>query len=161
EEPPLGAAPPLPLLLAAPEVIGHGGRILVGGLERRVVRAQKRDHRMAEGGEGDVEPARLVALARVAAALAAPPAARHGPRAVAHAVVAVAREVPRRELPVARDQPLVDAADHLGAALAPVPRVEEEIEVELVAADVVEERRCRLVPGGPDRALVVDHLRDL
>src|SRR5439155_689985 len=62
-----------------------------------------------------------------------------------------------RKLPVAGDEPLVDAADRLGPALAPVPRVEEEIEIELVAADVLGEGRRRLVPCRPDRALVVLH----
>src|SRR5713226_5479673 len=73
---------------------------------------------------------------------------------MAHPVVAVAREVLGRELPVAGHQPLVDAADHLGAALASVPRVEEQVEVELVAAEVVQEGGGRGIPGRPDRALV-------
>ena len=116
---------------------------------------------MAELGERHVEPARLVALLHVAAALAARADADHVDRAVADAVVAIAREVLGGELPVAGDQPLVDAADHLGAALAPVPGVEQQIEVELVAADVVEERRGAGVPRRPDRALVVLQLGDL
>jgi hypothetical protein len=43
-------------------------------------------------------------------------------------------------------------------ALAPVPGVEEKIEVELVAAEVVEGGRRRPIPRGPDRALVVLHV---
>src|SRR5262249_25415 len=58
-------------------------------------------------------------------------------------------------------QPLMDAADRFRAAFAPVPAVEEQIEIELVAADIVGERRRRTVPGRPDRALVVGALRDL
>src|SRR5262249_58577269 len=87
--------------------------------------------------------------------------AHHVDRAMAHAVIAIAREVLRGKLPVARDQPLVDAADRLGATLASVPAVEQEIEIELVAADVGQERRRRAVPGRPDRALVVGALGDL
>jgi hypothetical protein len=85
----------------------------------------------------------------------------HVHRAVAHAVIAVAREVLGRELPVAGDEPLVNTADRFGAALAAVPGVEQQVEIELVAADVLGERRRRGVPGGPDRALVVLHLGDL
>ena len=128
---------------------------------RRVVRRRNAIIEWPRSGNVDVEPARLVALLHVAAALAARADADHVHRAVAHAVIAVAGEVLGRELPVAGDQPLVDAADHLGAALAPVPRVEQQVEVELVAADVVEEGRRRRVPRRPDRALVVLHLGDL
>src|SRR5262249_37333285 len=106
------------------------------------------------------EPPRLVALLHVAAALAAGADADHVDRAVAHAVITVAREILGRELPVTGDEPLVNAADRLGAALAAVPRVEQEIEVELVAPEVVGERRGRGVPRRPDRALVVLHPGD-
>src|SRR5206468_448506 len=82
-------------------------------------------------------------------------------RAVAHAVITVSREILGRELPVTRDEPLVDAADRLGSALAPVPGVEKEIEIELVAAQVFGEGRSGRVPRRPDRALVVLHPRDL
>ena len=116
---------------------------------------------MAEVGERHVEPLRFVALLVVAAPLAARTDADHVDRPVADAVVAIPGEVLGRELPVAGDQPLVDSADHLGAALAPVPRVEQEVEVELVAADVLGERGGGGVPRGPDHALVVFHLRDL
>ncbi len=157
QAPVLAAAAPT-LLLAAAEILGHHGRVLIGRCQRRVVRAQERDHRVAELGEGHVEPSRLVTLGHVAATLAAGADADHVHRAVAHAVIAVAGEVLGGELPVARDEPLVDAADRLGAALAPVPRVEQQIEIELVAADVVEERRSVRVPGRPDRALVTLHV---
>src|SRR4030095_13341444 len=82
-------------------------------------------------------------------------------RAVADAVVTVAGKVLGRELPVARDQPLVDAADDLGAALAAVPGVEQQVEVELVASEVLEEGRGIGVPARPDRALVVLQLGHL
>src|SRR4029453_7549434 len=100
-------------------------------------------------------------LLHVAPPLSGGPDPGHVDRAVAHAVVAVAREVLGRELPVAGNEPLVDPADRLRAALAAIPRVEEEVEVELVATDVLGELRSRGVPGGPDRALVVLHPRDL
>ena len=58
-------------------------------------------------------------------------------------------------------QPLVHAADDLGAALAPVPAVEQQVEIELEIAEVFEEGRRRGVPGRPDRALVVRELGDL
>ena len=161
EEPPVRAAPALPLLLAVPEVVGDRRGVLVGRGQRRIVGAQERDHRVAQLGERHVEPARLVALLRVAPALAARPDADHVDRAVAHPVVAIAGEVLGRKLPVARDQPLVDAADDLGATLPAVPGVEEQVEVELVAAEVLEERRRRRVPRRPDRALVALELRHL
>jgi hypothetical protein len=160
EEPPQLTAPALAVFLAAAEVVGHERRVLVRGRDRRVVRAQEGDHGVAEVREGHVEPARFLALRHVAPALAARPDADHVDRAVAHAVIAIAREVLRRELPVAGDQPLVNAADDLGAAFAAVPRVEQQIEVELVAAEVLEERRGRAVPRRPDHPLVVLHLRD-
>src|SRR4029453_18203848 len=161
EEAPVLSAPPPPVFLAAPEVVGDDRRVLVGRRERRVVLSEERDHRVAELGERDVEPARLVALLHVAPPLAARTDPDHVDRSVAHAVVAAAREVLGRELPVTGDEPLVDPADRLRAALTAIPRVEEEVEVELVAADVLGERRSRGVPGGPDRTLVVLHPRDL
>src|SRR5262249_52307102 len=143
------------------EILRGDGRVLIRRRERRVVRPKKRDHRMPELGKRHVEPARLIALAHVATPLAAGTDADHVHRAMAHAVIAIAREVLRGELPVARDQPLVDAADGLRPTLASVPAVEQEIEVELVAADVVQERRARAVPGRPDRTLVAGALGDL
>src|SRR5206468_8652506 len=161
EEAPVLAPPPPAVFLAAPEVVRDDRRVLVRRRERRVVVSEERDHRVTELRERDVEPPRLVALLHVTAPLAARTDPDHVDRAVAHAVVAVAREVLGRELPVAGDEPLVDSADRLGPALAAVPRVEEEVEIELVAADVFRERWRRRVPGGPDRALVVLHPRDL
>src|SRR6185295_17398095 len=79
----------------------------------------------------------------------------------ADAVVAITREVLGGKLPVTRDEPLVHAADHLGAALPAVPGVEQQIEIELVAAEVVEERRRGGIPRGPDRAFVILQLGDL
>ena len=149
---------------APPRSVGSSGdhrRVLVGGGEGRIVRAQERDHGVSAVRKRHVEPARLIALRHVAAPLPARPDADHVHRAVAHAMVAVAGEILGRELPVAGHPPLVDPPDHLGTALPPVPRVEEEIEVELVAAEVVEERWRPAVPGRPDRPLVVHHLGDL
>src|SRR2546428_14128138 len=80
--------------------------------------------------------------------------------ALDHGVEAVAGEVLCEELPVAEDQPLIGAADDLGASLAPVPRLEEKVEVELVAAEIALEGGRRPVPGRPDRPLVVLHLGD-
>ena len=118
------------------------------------------DHRVTELRERDVEPPRLVALLHVASALAARADPDHVHRAVTHAVIAVSREILGRELPVTGDEPLVDAADRLGSALAPIPGVEQEIEIELVAAQVFGEARSGGVPRRPDRALVVLHPRD-
>src|SRR5207247_11224422 len=91
EEPPVLAATALALLLAVAEVLRDDRRVLVGGSQRRVVLAEKRDHRVAELGERDVEPARLVPLLHVAPPLTARADADHVHRAVAHAVIALAR----------------------------------------------------------------------
>ena len=123
--------------------------------------SEEHDHRVAELRERDVEPPSLVPLLHVAPTFPARADADHVHRAVAHAVVAVSGEVLGGELPVAGDEPLVDSADRLRAAFAPVPRVEEEVEIELVAAEVFEERGGRRVPRGPDRTLVVLHPGDL
>src|SRR5258705_417421 len=48
EAPPLGPAPSLALLLAAAEVAGDRGRVLVGGRDGRIRRPEERDHGVAE-----------------------------------------------------------------------------------------------------------------
>src|SRR5580704_2530085 len=97
----------------------------------------------------------------VAAAGAAGTDAGEIDRAVADVVIAVAAEILRRELPVARDQPFLDAAEHLGLALAPVPAIELQIEKASGIAKIFEEGRRRRIPGRPHRALVTGQLRDL
>src|SRR5262245_11689062 len=161
EQPTVGATSALALLLAVTEVLGDDRRVLVGRRDGRVVRTEERDHRVTQLGKRHVEPPGLVALAHVASSLTARPDADHVHGTMADAVVAIAREIFGGKLPVARHQPLVDAADDLGAALAPVPGVEEQIEIELVAAEILQESRRRCIPRRPDRALVVLDLRDL
>src|ERR1700687_4367652 len=65
------------------------------------------------------------------------------------------------ELPVGGHDPLLNAAQHLGAALAPVATVEHGIQVDLHPSESVEKRRRGCIPVRPDRSLVVDPLRHL
>ena len=102
-----------------------------------------------------------VALAHVAAAGARRPDAGQIDRAVADIVIGVAAEILGREFPVARHQPFLDAAQHFGLALAAVPAVELQVEVAGEVAEIFDEARRGRIPGRPDRALVVVHLRDL
>src|SRR5207244_6965167 len=81
-------------------------------------------------------------------------------RAVADIMVGVAAEILGREFPVARDQPLLDAAEHLGLALAPIPAVELQIEKARRIAEIFEEGRRGRIPSRPDRALVAGELCD-
>ncbi len=74
-------------------------------------------------------------------------------------MVGVAHEVLGAELPVARHLPLLDPTQHLRAALAAVAAVEQQVQEEAHAAQVVVQRRRRGVPGGPDAAFVDGHLR--
>src|SRR5439155_25625586 len=74
---------------------------------------------------------------------------------------AVAAEILRREFPVARDQPFLDAAQYFGAALAAVPAVEGEVEIAHEIAEIFEKGRRRRVPTGPHRALVEAQLWNL
>src|SRR6059058_4037395 len=82
-------------------------------------------------------------------------------RAVADVVITVAAEILGRKLPVARHEPFLDAAQDFGAAVAAVPAVERLVEIAGEIAEILAQRRRRLVPGGPDRALVDADLRDL
>src|SRR6516162_2180763 len=80
---------------------------------------------------------------------------------MADIVVAVAAEVFRREFPIARDPPLLDAAQYLGAAFAAVPAVQGQIEIANKLAEIFEKGRRLRVPAGPDGAFVAAYLRDL
>ncbi len=97
----------------------------------------------------------------VAAAGARRPDAGEIDRAVADVVIAVAAEILGREFPIARDQPFLDAAQHLGLALAPVAAVEDQVEIAGEAAEIFGERRRGRVPGGPHAAFVDAELRHL
>ena len=116
---------------------------------------------MAAVGNADVQFTADRQLCRVAPAGAARADAGQIDRAVADIVIAVAAEILRRELPVARDQPFLDAAEHLGLALAAVPPVEDQVEKGRELAEIFEKGRRGGVPGRPDRALVIVQLRDL
>jgi hypothetical protein len=79
---------------------------------------------------------------------------------VADVVVCVAGEILGGELPVAGHDPLLHSAQDFRAALTPVATVQERVEMNLHAAQVLGERRRRLVPRRPDGALVVHQLGD-
>src|SRR5262249_13267529 len=57
--------------------------------------------------------------------------------------------------------PFLDAPQHFGLGLAPVPAVELEVEIAGEAAEILGEGGRGRIPGCPDRALVVAELRDL
>ena len=111
--------------------------------------------------KADLQPARHLPLARVAAAAAGRADPDQIDRAVADIVVAVAAEILGRKFPVARDQPFLHAAEHLGAAIAAVPAVEAQIEIAAEVAEIIEKRRRRGVPARPHGSLVAVQLRDL
>src|SRR6202049_4266650 len=116
---------------------------------------------MSAVGDRDVQLPRQLQLRHVAPSTAGGTDADQIDRAMADVVIAVAAEILGRELPVARHKPFLDAAQNLGAAVAAVPAVERLVEISGEIAEIILERRRRLVPGGPDRALVNAHLRDL
>src|SRR5439155_4432372 len=112
-------------------------------------------------GDGDVQLPRQPQLRHVAPAAAGGADADQIDRAVADVVIAVAAEILGLKLPVARHQPFLDAAQDLGAAVAAIPAVEGLVEIAGEIAEIFAQRRRRLVPGGPYRALVDADLRDL
>ena len=71
-------------------------------------------------------------------------------------VVAVTSEIFRREFPVARHDPFVDAADHLDTTLT---AVKERVEVPSHFAKILAQRRRRRIKGGEPQALVIVDLR--
>src|SRR5579883_610522 len=77
------------------------------------------------------------------------------------AMVEVADVVLHGELPVAAQPVLLHPDDRLGAALAAVPAVQQGVEPEPHAPQVLEEGRGGGVPRGPDGALVIHLLRDV
>ena len=112
--------------------------MLVGRRRRLVLRQHIDDRLVAAVGECDMQLAADQPLRHVAAAAAAGADAGEIDRAVADIVIAVAAEILRREFPVARDQPFLDAAEHLGLALAAVPAVEDQIEKAREIAEIFE-----------------------
>ena len=74
-------------------------------------------------------------------------------------MIGVAEEILGRELPVGGKHPFVHA-DHLGAAFAAVAAIQRLIEMDLGVAEIGDEIGRVLVPGRPDRALVVAELGD-
>ncbi len=107
-------------------------------------------------GKADPDVLRLFQFVVAPALLAgggARPDADQVDRAVARIVIGVAEEIFRRELPVGREHPFVDA-DHLGAALAAVAAIQRLVEMDFGVAEIGDEIGRVLVPGRPDRALV-------
>src|SRR6476646_10735462 len=114
---------------------------------------------MAAMGQADMQFAPGEQFAHVAPATTRRPDAGEVDRAVADIVISVAAEILGREFPVARDQPLLHAAEYLGLALAPVPAIELQIEKACRFAEIFEKGRRRGIPIRPDRALVHRELR--
>ena len=82
-------------------------------------------------------------------------------RAVADVVIAVAAEILRREFPVARHAPFLDAAQDFGCRPRCRPSRRAEVEIARNVAEIFGKGRRRRVPGGPHRALVAAQLRHL
>src|ERR1700693_3152891 len=104
---------------------------------------------MAAVGDRDVQLPRQLQFRHVAPAAAGGADADQIDRAVADVVVAVAAEILGRELPVARHEPFLDATQNFRAAVAAVPAVEGLVEIAREIAEILDEGRRRLVPGGP------------
>src|SRR6185295_4746568 len=148
------STPLAPLVLRAPEVVGDHGALLIRGRARLPLGQDVDAALVAALRERDLQSSRYQPLLHVAPARAARTDAGEIDGAVADVVIAVAAEVLRGELPVAGDDPLLDAAEYLGATLAPVPAIEGEVEVDLEVSEVFEKGGRGGVPRGPDRFLV-------
>src|SRR5215813_8006803 len=142
------------------EIVGNDRRMLVGRRRRPILRQYIDDGLMAAVGYADMQLAADRQLGRVAPSGAARADAGQIDRAMADIVIAVAAEILGRELPVARDQPFLNPTQHLGLTFAPVPTVDQEVEVPGKIAEIFEKGRRRRIPGRPDRALVAAELRD-
>ena len=75
--------------------------------------------------------------------------ADHVNGAVRRIVIGIAQKILRREFPVTRHIPLLDAAQHLRATLSSIPAVQQHVQVQFHLAEILEERRRFLVPRGP------------
>src|SRR5207244_4247980 len=128
-QPGLVAAGTPALLLAMAEIFGNDRRMLVGRQRRSILRQYIDDRLMAAVGNADMQFAADRQFGGVAPARAARADAGEIDGAVANVVIAVAAEILGRELPVARDQPFLNSTQHLGLTLAPIPTVEQEVEV--------------------------------
>src|SRR5271156_4046679 len=71
-------------------------------------------------------------------------------------MVAVTGKVFSRELPIARHDPFMHAADDLDTALA---AIKEHVEIPLHLAEIIVQRRCRGVESGEPQPLVIVELR--
>ena len=140
------------------EIFGDDRRVLIGGRRRQILWQCVDDGLMATVGDRDMEFAAEQQFGHVAAAGARGSDAGEIDRAVADVVIAVAAEILRREFPVARDQPFLDAAEHLGLAFAPIAAVQDQIEIAGEIAEIFGKGWSRRIPGGPDRALVIAQL---
>src|SRR4030095_6937847 len=81
----------------------------------------------------------------IPAAAAAGADAYHIDGAMADVVVRVPNKILRREFPVTRHVPFLDASQHLRAPLSPIPAVEQHIQVQLHVPEILEERRRLLI----------------
>ena len=124
-------------LVLVGQYLRHGG---VGG----IVRAEPNDAVPVAGRNHG-------ALSRGAGPKVAAEPGGDGGQVAPAGMIAVAAEILGRHLPVGRDGPLVDAANYLHAAFAPV---EEHVQVPRGVAQVVEQRRSIGVESGEDQPLV-------
>src|SRR5437763_14566475 len=103
---------------------------------------------MAPLGRGDSQVLSALTLV-VPATTTAGANANHVDRAMADVVVGIANKILCGKLPVTRYVPLLDTSQNLRAALSAIPAVQEDVQIGLHIAEILQERRRLLVPRGP------------
>src|ERR1700730_5139178 len=131
------------------EIFGDYRGVLIRRRRRPVLRKKIDAGLVAPLIKRDLQPARHQPLLHIAAPAAAGADADQIDRAMADIVVAVAAEVFRREFPVARDPPLLDAAQDLGATLAAVPAVQGQVEIADEIAEIFKKGWRFGIPARP------------
>src|SRR5215470_7038714 len=103
---------------------------------------------MPPGRDGDRQA--LGALTLVVPAAAATGAdAHHVDGAMADVVIRVANKILRREFPVTRHVPFLDASQYLRATLSAIATIEQHVQVQFQVTKILQEWRCCLVPRSP------------
>jgi hypothetical protein len=110
DQPAVGARTPPPLLLAMAKILSDLRRILIGGLRLVILGQHIGDRLVPAIGNRDLQPAAPTEFAVIAPAAPTWADADKVDRAVRDVVVGVTAEILRWPLPVARNDPLLHAA---------------------------------------------------